>query len=189
MEADAEAFRDEKNALMKNWSGVRNARFFKHLEKDEIVALCTTPDDERDYVPNQTGGFQGFWWHWLSDEQLASLGFGKDTLSRKFADSIHLQLENTASEAKIALKIHAEINKLARGDWQTMHYAVRDPLFRVMKDWLQKNGFDDKFVQPQRFGHGANITVGYLDYDMTNYKECIKAMEDALDYVVTAKIW
>lgn len=178
MDEEAETYRAPEHSDMKKWTGTMQARFFQHLQEQDIVQ----PKDSVGwgYVSNPTGGFFGLWWHWLSEKQLDSLGFAKDSPAGKYVQDLYLQLENASDGAIIALKYAVNDKKLSAADWDIVQ-QIRWALYEKMKEHFNRLGVP---YQKKTFRRGTYMSVGYVTYDMTNYKARIKAMQDALDGIV-----
>jgi hypothetical protein len=84
IQAKTESFNKERFEIWKE-SGYAWAGFFKQL-KTELK------DGNWDYVPNASGGFMGFWWHW------------KEVEYKGHKIEPYLQLE----EGKLCFKMHSE---------------------------------------------------------------------------------
>ena len=140
------------------------------LWKGFFVKLQETfSDGGWDYVPNQSGGFMGFWWH------------------SKFYNNLseceqYLQLE----QGKLCVKIYVE-NKSQRAEY-------RDIWHRRVIDNCQKQELD--FIKPERFGSGTYMTVAVLRYTylqkdesgMLDYKKTVELLKKAgklIDIITT----
>ncbi len=186
MEDEAESYATPEHANMLEWTGTMHTRFFQHLREQGIVQ----PKDSVGwgYVSNPTGGFFGLWWHWLTEEQFASMGFAEDSPMGKYVGEIYLQIENAANPKNsaenaniIALKYSVSAGKLTPADWDVVQ-QIRWGLYEKMKEYF--NHFNVSY-QKKTFRTGTFMSVGYVPYNMTNYKERIQEMQKALDEIVT----
>ena len=155
-----------------------HTRFFQHLKEDRII----TEPLEWDEV-NPKDGVWGLWWHGLKDKPLAKekLGFATDSSTEKYMDDLYLQIEHTSKGAIIALKYSVDEGKLDVADWDIVQ-EIRWALYHKMKEYFDYR--NDVPYQKKPFHRGAFMSVGYVTYDMTNYKDRIQAMQKALDRIV-----
>ena len=107
------------------------------------------------YVPNQSGGFLGFWW-----------GFENDSECQQ-----HLQLEGCPSKSekkpflnKLHLKIKVE-NK-------TMRSSLRDKWYKRYTSKANASGLS--FRKPDRFGSGKHMATSTLP----DYIQCSEGLVD-----------
>ena len=145
--------------IISEWNGRAYVGFFKHL--------CNTIlKDERKswgYVANPTGGFMGLWWFdILKEEDYHKVGFPKQYLSE-----LYLQIEDNI----IAVKYTIE-----KTDTTDMN-KVRDIRWRLYEYFQNQVG--DLFMK-KVFRPGAYMTVGYVEYNESNYVEKIKMMKKVL---------
>jgi hypothetical protein len=139
-----------------NWSGNAYRGFFAHLIKDNITDRDVYGWD---YVPNSAGGFWGLWWYFLENDEL-----NKQNLTEKHIDSLYLQIENDIITVKMAAGVE---------DPQDVRWS----LFKYFESIIP--GFKKK-----TFKKGTTMTIGYVEYNETNYIEKIKLMENAMQSVV-----
>ncbi len=185
MEEEAESYAAPGNADIKKWTGAMHTRFFQHLRDQGIVQ----PEASLGwgYVSNQTGGFFGLWWHWIAEKQFASMGFAEDSPTGKYVGELYLQIENAAKPKEsdenadiIALKYSVNAGELTPADWEIVQ-QIRWALYEKMKEYFGCLGVP---YQKKTFRTGTFMSVGYVTYDMTNYKDRIQAMQKALDGIV-----
>jgi hypothetical protein len=111
-----------------NWSWNSWKGFYAGIQRE-------LADGSWDYVPNASGGFLGFWWHWCGDAHCEQ----------------YLQLEQEKFCFKICVPDMPKRSEL-RGYW---HRKIA---------WEgQKHGL--KVKRPGRFGNGKFMTVAILDDD------------------------
>ena len=116
-------------------------------------------DGNWDYVPNPSGGFLGFWWHFQGDDQCEQ----------------YLQLEQVKCCFKIWVNDSSQRAKL-RNQWhRTIHDIGR--------------GLGINIVKPQRFGNGQYMTVAILDeeYRKENTDGTVD-MHSTVDFLKKAEI-
>lgn len=112
----------------KNWSWRAWIGFYKWLQRE-------LGDGHWDYVANPSGGFLGFWWHFVGN------GSGE----------LYLQIE----QGKFCFKIWVLDSAQRVTKRQQMHESVVGN--------CPKHGISAK--RPQRFGHGQYMTVALLDQE------------------------
>lgn len=143
------------------WDGDYNHAykgFFTHLIRDHII----TVDDNVgwDYVANPSGGFWGLWWHWLKGSDLAVCNFNENLL-----EALYLQIENNL----IAVKMIGGAE------------CTNDVRWSLYKHFTHEvSGFRKK-----AFRSGKWLTIGFVEYNETNYKEKIKLMEKSMQSIVS----
>lgn len=166
IDADVNSF---KNEPIKRWREKYNHAykgFFTHLVQDNIIQ--TNEDDVINgrynwkYVANPSGGFWCLWWFSIKSECLDSCN-----LLEKYIDELYLEIEDN----QIVIKM--------TGDSQDAQ-DVRWSLFNFCKNNV--NEFNKK-----TFRKGKHMTVGYLDFDETNYPEKIKTMENLMRSIVSGQ--
>lgn len=122
-----------------------------------------------DYVPNPSGGFLGFWWHFQEDADCEQ----------------YLQLE----QEKFCFKISV--------DDISLRTDLRDKWHETIKNISSIHGIDA--IKPQRFGQGQYMTVAILneDYRQKNHDgtinmektiDLLKRAENILDFITKNKI-
>lgn len=149
-----------QNAPIKKWRDeYRHAYkgFFDHLIKDKIVKL--NKDYGWGYVSNQSKGFWGFWWFYLSDEELKACN-----LEQYLIDALYLQIEDSI----IAVKIRGAHEKTQEIRWSLYNYF--------------KNKIPD--IKKKTFRKGNCMTVGYIEYNEKDYHDKINLMEKAMESMI-----
>lgn len=166
IELDTNAFLiDKDNAKWRqNWDHVYRG-FFTHLIHNKIVTVSGGPENyDWYYVANKSGGFWCLWWNVLSTEEMSKMG-----IDSKYADAIYLQIEDNYVAVKLSKKDteNYEITRQLR--WDLFRYFEKEvPGFSKMP-----------------FKKGQAMTVGRVQYDMTDYKEKIKTMENTINTLVS----
>ncbi len=128
----------------------------------------TLEDGSWDYVPNPSGGFMGFWWHWKEVE----------------GGNVYLQLEMGKACFKVEVYEGADAQSL-KSDWNE----------RFLKACKEISGIPINVVRPPVLRVGTWMTVatldadyrvvdsnGKLDFSATVAK--LRGMERVLDYAV-----
>jgi hypothetical protein len=116
------------------------------------------------YVPNQTGGFLGFWYHWNEIEEC----------------SIYIQIENSFENGiKLILKI---------GDWEP-NTNLLYKILGEMKPFAQKNGLS--IIKPDKYRAGETSTLAVVEnaflidnegmLEMKKFVETLLALEKTID--------
>ncbi|WP_303871934.1 PD-(D/E)XK nuclease family protein [Acetobacterium wieringae] len=146
--APIEKWRDEYRHAYKG--------FFDHLIKDKIVKL--NKDYGWGYVSNQSKGFWGFWWFYLSDEELKACN-----LEQYLIDALYIQIEDNI----IAIKIRGSHDITQEIRWSLHNYF--------------KNKIPD--LKKKTFRKGKCMTLGYIEYNEKNYREKINQMEEAMNSI------
>jgi hypothetical protein len=136
LEEDFNSFRTKP---LNDWSPLAWQGFYSTLQ-DEFG------DGQWGYVSNKTGGFYGYWWHFL----------GNDACEQ------YCQLEQQTLCFKISVGKSSNRVEL-RSTWFERILAA---------DWPR--GFS--IVKPERFGSGATMTIAVLsgEYRAVNEKDCFK---------------
>ena len=170
MENDTDSFKYWKKAERKSWSWGSWQGFYRCLE--EALTL-----KERSvwwswgYVSNPSGGFLGFWWHWIKPEG---------------EDGLYLQLEN--DDAKLCFKVCiADKDK---------RYEMKDKWHKLISEAGEKFVYRPKVM---RVGHTMTVAQwkdwlafdasDKLDIDKTveNLKAAEKVLEDAVKMADSAE--
>jgi hypothetical protein len=117
------------------------------------------------YVPNQTGGFLGFWYHWIEIEEIGEL---------------YIQIEN-AFEYGIKLVI-----KISEWDQNT---EILYKILNEIKSIAEKNGLS--ISKPERYRVGETSTVAIIqhafqsednnNFDFNDFLMTLKKLEKTLD--------
>lgn len=117
------------------------------------------------YVPNQTGGFLGFWYHWQGTNDIGE---------------IYIQIEN-AFEYGIKLVI-----KIA--DWEPSTETLYELLDEI-KPYAEKNGIS--IVKPDKYRAGATSTLAIIEnafsvdnegnFEIDKFLMTLKALEKTID--------
>jgi hypothetical protein len=138
--------------------------FFTHLTADNIINSRGS-DSSFDwyYVSNANGGFWCLWWYSRPGVLHEIFPAACDYL-----ENLYLQIEDD----RIAVKLSLRDKDSGRDAAET----VRRELFEYFAQTVP--GFSKKASRP-----GAHITVGFVKYDKTDYKEKIKQMETAMDNI------
>jgi hypothetical protein len=145
-----------KTKPMLEWDGNCWIGFFKELQS-------RLGDGAWDYVPNASGGFMGFWWHWKGTK--------------------YLQLE----ESKLCFKIEVEDKTLRANRWEEWHsdlmaatqsndITIRRPARRRSGTWMTVAVIEGDYRKGDE--HGC------LDLDQTLV--VLRKAESLLDSAVSA---
>lgn len=121
-------FKSFKEKTVKNWDWEGWKGFFAMLNGE-------FEDAGWNYVANPSGGFMGFWWHFIERDDC----------------TIYLQLENDKLCFKISVNKKESYSKL-RNQWH-----------RKIVETSKEHDLPVK--KPARFGHGKQMTVAVLDSD------------------------
>lgn len=122
-------------------------------------------DGDWRYVPNQTGGFLGFWYYWTGTDEIGE---------------IYIQIENAFENGiKLIIKI---------ADWE----QSTETLYRLLneiKPIADKNGIS--IIKPYRFSPGATSTLAIVDnaftvdsdgnLDLNKFTDTLKRLENTLN--------
>lgn len=133
--------------------------FFTHLIQDHI--LHTGNQFGWEYIPNQSNGFWGLWWYYLSKE------LEPCSLPKEDVDDLYLQIEDNI----IAVKMTGD-------GTNTQEYRLQ--LYKYFQECIP--GFNKK-----TFRKGKHMTVGFIEYDEINYAEKISIMENAMSGIANWK--
>lgn len=152
-----------KNTKIEAWRRDYNHAykgFFTHLIKDGIIQ--TDRGCNWDYVPNQSAGFWGLWWYFLKGEELDSCNLTED-----YIEELYLQIEDNV----IAVKMTGNTENASAVRWSLYDYfSSRIP------------GFKKK-----SFRKGKWMTVGYIEYNETNYKEKIQIVQNIMKSITNGE--
>lgn len=123
-----------------DWSWESWQGFYQRLQRElGVKSSCWG------YVPNPSGGFLGFWWHWFRDAEAGC--------------DVYLQLEHGSPIGKLCVKIgdvEESVRFSARAKW---HGLVLE----------KARGAELSFTKPGRFGNGTCMTVAVLSED---FRKC-----------------
>lgn len=138
------------------WTSNAYKGFFTHLIEDNII------DKSRDYgwgyVSNSSGGFMGLWWHWINSTS------SSNALKSNCFDEIYLQIENNIIAIKLSSKDTGNQKETMEFRWKLYEY------FKSQIPELKK----------KKFRSGKYMTVGFIEYDKSDYKEKIAFLENML---------
>jgi hypothetical protein len=121
-------FKSFQNKTIENWDWEGWKGFFAMLNGE-------FEDAGWNYVANPSGGFMGFWWHFIERDDC----------------TIYLQLEYDKLCFKISVNEKENYSKL-RNQW---HRKIVET----------SKGHDLSVKKPARFGHGKQMTVAILEND------------------------
>lgn len=141
-----------KTQAIGEWEALTYWGFFRHLKEQGLVSKnCGWG-----YVANPSGGFLGLWWDFYPGNEQS------DDFSKGCFDSVYLQIEND----KIAVKLCAD----PIDDYDTDNVrAARQQIFDYFASHI------DDFTKRWRLGN--YMTVGYIEYNESNYREQITKMQ------------
>jgi len=148
-----------------NWSYRSYIGCFKNL----CNTILKSERKSWGYVSNPTGGFMGLWWFdILSSDELNRMG-----LDEQCADELYLQIENDIIAVKYSVdpKKNPDMARVSAIRWRLYEY------FRAQ--------LGDAF-QKKSFRPGNSMTVGYVKYNETNYKEQLLMMKHLLKALVVS---
>ena len=166
IEADVNSY---KNSEIQTWRKKYDHAykgFFTHLVQNNIIQI--KEDDVINgkynwgYVANPNGGIWFLWWFSIKSECLNSCN-----LLEKYIDELYLEIEDN----QIVIKM--------TGDFQDGQ-DVRWSLYNFCKNTVTE-------FKKKTFRKGKHMTVGYVDFDETNYYEKIKMMENLMRSIVSGQ--
>lgn len=166
IEADVNSY---KNSEIQTWRKKYDHAykgFFTHLVQNNIIQI--KEDDVINgkynwgYVANPNGGIWFLWWFSIKSECLNSCN-----LLEKYIDELYLEIEDN----QIVIKM--------TGDFQGRQ-DVRWSLYNFCKNTVTE-------FKKKTFRKGKHMTVGYVDFDETNYYEKIKMMENLMRSIVSGQ--
>lgn len=148
-----------------DWTPDSYIGFFKHLQKDlsNAPASLWGKDCSWGYVANQSGGFMGLWLSNLfTRSELDATG-----LTENICANLYIQIENDIIAVKYSIdpKNNPDRSKSAQ---------ARRTLYECLNN--QMNGELNK----KTFRHGTYMTVGYIRYNESNYRQQLFKMLNAL---------
>lgn len=144
-----------------DWDGMAWSGFFTALQKE-------LNEGEWNYVPNASGGFMGFWWHWRDVD----------------GGNVYLQLEESKACFKVEVGDEKKAQELKYG-WNQKFIEAGDKVGTT----------EIRVVYPNRMRVGSYMTVavlekdyrvwdnGKLNFDATikNLKAMEKILNEAID--------
>lgn len=136
--------------------------FFSHLIQDGVIDIRRTYDWS--YVANPSGGFRALWWYFLSNDELNGCN-----LLKEYVEDLYLQIEDQV----IAVKLSGKRERSTQVRWS---------LFDYIKGKVP--GFQKKTFRP-----GNSMTVGYVEYNETDYREKIAMMQGMMESIVRREYW
>lgn len=155
-----------KRLDINKWSSHAYKGFFNHLIEDNII------DKSRDYgwgyVPNSSGGFMGLWWHWFKNNNRST----SNALKSNYFDELYLQIENNIIAIKLSSNDKGNQKKTIEFRWKLYEY------FKSQIPELKK----------KRFRSGKYMTVGFIEYDKSDYKEKIALLEKMIKNIENTDI-
>lgn len=113
-----------------DWDYYQYIGFFRELDK----AFINTEEPDWKYVPNQSGGFPGFWWHFRTINNL-------DT-------NIYMQFESQ----NLVIKL---------GEVYERQSEIRNRVVSELQPIIEKNGIMGG--KPSRYGVGLTMTLFVID--------------------------
>ncbi len=132
------SFKDWKENKRSEWSWESWEGFYRYLEEQLCTGAYRDCDCDWSYVPNQSGGFLGFWWNFIYPNGNADLW-------------IYLQLEAdiTNNRHLLCFKVHAPKERWQELKWE-WHKRILDAA-------------DGKVMKPRVMRVGCTMTVGLWD--------------------------
>lgn len=147
-----------------NNDGKAYVGFFTHLT-ETILSDCNY---DWKYVSNREGGFMGLWINNLyKSEELDAIGLTEDV-----CEAIYIQFENNI----IALKYSIDNPKITFDE-----QVIKDMRWKLY-DYFRKE-IGDEFKK-KVFRYGTWMTVGYVEYDETNFSDKLMLMKGTLDKLI-----
>ncbi len=112
------------------------------------------------YIPNQTGGFMGFWWNFNTANGLTS----------------HVQLEGNENVNRLVFKL-----KTATPPPRSHYASWSKTLIKLSSE------FDLHITKPKRLGSGRSVTVALLNKDFRVFNEGLLDMDATVAVLAKAK--
>lgn len=138
---------------------------FNELQKNEII-ISADGLPGWGYVPNQKGGFMGFWWK----------PFVINEIYNRYRSECYLQIENNIIVFKISNdEIEEEIGERIEEDRKN---NMKTELLNLVKSY-SKELILSKRISINR----DSVSICHIEYDETNYKEKISLMQDFILYI------
>lgn len=145
-----------------DWSPQAYIGFFKHLQQ-ALQAAPAPLECSWGYVSNPSGGFMGLWLGGLfSSGELDAMGLTQDV-----CDNLYIQFENDIIAVKYSVdpQNNPDRDRSARARRALYEYLGR----RLGGEWEKKV-----------FRYGTFMTVGYIRYNESNYRQQLDKILDAL---------
>ena len=148
---------------IKQWNGRAYIGFFTHL-KDTILNNQVVGWG---YVHNKEGGFMGLWWvDSFTSQQFDAIGFTED-----IGEEIYIQFEDN--------KIVVKYSKDPQKNYDTN--AVRSMRWKIYMYFKQRLAEKNCDFNKKVFRQGNCMTVGYVEYDESNYEEKLMLVRHTLE--------
>ena len=111
------------------------------------------------YVPNQSGGFMGFWWDFDTTNDVRS----------------HLQLEGNKEINRLVFKVTTETpTKKLHSNWSNQISKL-------------SAGYGLSITKPKRLGSGRSVTVAVLESDFRVFSDGVLDMDASVDVLKKAQ--
>ncbi len=165
----------EKLEKIEKWSNCSEIEAFKYLPYIGFFSHLTSgmlKDDATSwsYIANPQGGYMALWiYDIFSGEELEQLGFEKECI-----ENLYLQLEKRDDKDIISVKYsisNAKAKKEVLKD-KVLNYKVKIAEYFSIQ-------LGSEFIKSVN-KYANSMTVGYIHYDETNYKDKINLMKDTL---------
>lgn len=148
------------NLPIQKWNDYAYRGFFVHLASKLNLSPYWWG-----YVANPSGGFQCYSWNFITSDELDKIG-----ITDEYLDELYLQIENDI----IAVKMTPGKDRDKAND-------IRYKLYCYFKDNII--GFNKK-----NFRYGKYMTVGFIKYNETNYKNKIDVIQKVANNLKKIKI-
>lgn len=135
--------------------------FFNDLQKNKTISYVGNAPGWG-YVPNQKGGFMGFWWTPVTI----------DKVYEQYKTEFYLQIENNYIVLKIA---NEEVDDVIEDKRKN---DLKPSIINAIKDASYEVEFSKKISINSR-----TVSICNIKYDESNYKEKICLMQDLLLYL------
>ena len=189
-----------KTTPMEQWNDYAYRGFFTDLSKQTFISYCPVLDGWGQI--NYKGSFWGFWWRL---DTVPHLLFGKLEEQTQYRqapriNNVYLQLEQQGKkvhkkpiwfkEFRICVKFTCQ-RTLRDGklrwkisSWFWKYLNEKHIPFKVTNSWAHGKHSDDKWIL-QNKDKSAVLTLGYITYDTSNYRERFMLMEQAQKDFIT----
>lgn len=176
-----------KNFSIADWRDKKHTYkgFFTHLVQNNIIQ---TKEDSIingnynwKYISNPRCSFWGLWWYSIREEVVESSGLKNNGINEMYLQIEEYKTKDTENNDKIiniiAIKIVGDKN---------FNQSTRKEIFNFCNNFCKNRKEPAKF-EKKKFRNGGHLTLGYIEYDETNYKDRIELMQNLMQSIVNDK--
>lgn len=155
----------------RNWTGF-------YMELQERLGEDGKKKVKWEYVPNPTGGFIGFWWHFQGDKATCRQFLQLEYKHKKLKEG---KDKESKYKKVVTGKLSFKIEVKNKGDRK----KYRSKWYKILKERAKEYELD--LIKPTRFGNGETMTVCQLKEDYRNSKNGIIDMDKTVEVLKKAE--